>query len=294
MMTKAVQCVYLHVCLHECVCVCVCMSPTVMQEPGACTGTEDRQIIFVSPTTALLLAGAAEHHQRPGRVRQCFPLPRCGRLTAHACPLPGGLVHRVDALGNARLTLCTWNMPVDAPFNCSREARQCYENTYTYMDGGLLTPLGAVARAPEADCFGLPIPRCTRIMASGAIGSLDCPRDIVAGDARDATLKIPRPAAGDPPPHVPKRGREGEFWTYASPSPGRVAAHHRCLLANLWSYSSNFTGHPPHIRLVDFPYPVGKKTATLLPSDKKNPAGPRGMMTPLGLGGGEGMLYVCM
>lgn len=132
-----------------------------------------------------------------------------------------------------------------------------------------------------------------RYNASDAIGSLDCPRDIVAGDARDATLKIPRPAAGDPPPHVPKRGREGEFLTYASPSPGRVAAHHRCLLVNLWSYSSNFTGLPPHIRPVDFPYPVGRKSHA--PSQRqKEPCRATRYDDPLGLGGGEGMLYVCM
>lgn len=88
--------------------------------------------------------------------------------------------------------------------------------------------------------------------ASDAIGSFE-PAGRVADDARDATSKIPRPTAGDPPPHVPR--------DEASPSsPGRVAAHRASLIC--WSYSSNFTGS--HLR-----HPAGN-SHTLAPIAKRS------------------------
>lgn len=62
------------------------------------------------------------------------------------------------------------------------------------MDDGLLTRPGSREGAKRR-LLGLPIPRAHTYNASDAIGSFDCSRGIVAGDARDATSKIPRPAA---------------------------------------------------------------------------------------------------
>lgn len=90
MMTKAVQCVYLHVSAYVCVCVwmCVCMSPAVMQEPGAYTG-KDRHIISYPRPLHCSSRGQPNITNAPGES-VVIPIPRCGRLTPMPPPLPAG------------------------------------------------------------------------------------------------------------------------------------------------------------------------------------------------------------
>lgn len=168
--------------------------------------------------------------------------------------------------------------PGTCPWCCADVTGESARLENAYVDDGLLTRPSSREGAKRR-LFGLPIPRAHTYNASDAIGSFDSSRDIVAGDARDATLKIPRRAAGDPP-HVLKR--ECVSFDICLITVARQGHSASCVVCWLICGLTHPIppGLPPCIpcRRLCVPY---KETATLVTaSDRNNPAGPRGMMTP--------------
>lgn len=166
---------------------------------------------FVLPTTALLVSGAAERHERPGRVRTAFPNSRCGRLTPMP-PSSGGLVHRgkkpvATSLVDASMVLTTGTWPV--LHCCSMYTGGSAVLRITYLDEGLLTP-PEPSRGRERPTVRSADTACTD-MPQMRLAASKLPAGRVADDARDATSQIPRPAAGDPPHVLRERetGRKG-------------------------------------------------------------------------------------
>lgn len=160
--------------------------------------------------------------------------------------------------------------------------------TYLDEDGLLTRQSPSRGRTRKADCACLPIPRAQICLRCDWQPREHPPAGRVADDARDATSKIPRPAAGDPLSTCSHRERDTEVGDICL----TVVAWQGCsasLFVNLWSYSSNFTGcHPPTpSRRLSLPCRVKSHTPS---SDGRQPCRATRFDDTPGLG--RGMLYV--
>lgn len=183
----------------------------------------------MSPATALLLAGAAEHHEGPGRVRTASHVAvRPSYALASAFRRAGSSWEEAfrDFAHRCKHGTHNWNMAAVlhyCPFACGMLG-----NAANHIFGRRAPDPPKPSRGRERPTVRPAGTACTD-MPQMRLAASKPPRDV------SPTTPVMRPRRSRdlpraiPPPHV-LRGGETEWVTYASPSsPGRVVAH-RCLL----------------------------------------------------------------